>query len=139
VKPIRHPVLLPFCTELTGIRQDMVDGAPFFADAFIGMKRRLIAGRDGLVVWGSWGNFDAVQFQRDCALNRVDYGMPPHLNMEEALSSAQGWRKRYDMAKALTRCGLTLKGAHHRGIDDARNIARMLPWIVAGEKTPWTR
>jgi hypothetical protein len=34
------------------------------------------------------------------------------------------------MAKALTRCGLTLKGAHHRGIDDARDIARMLPWIV---------
>ena len=90
VRPIRHPVLLPFCTELTGIRQDMVDGAPLFGEAFTGMKRRLIAGRDGLVVWGSWGNFDAEQFQRDCGLNRVHYGMPPHLNMKDALSSAQG-------------------------------------------------
>ncbi len=139
VKPIRHPVLLPFCTELTGIRQDMVDGAPLFHEAFAGMKRRLIAGRDGLVVWGSWGNFDAEQFQRDCWHNGVRYAMPPHLNMKDALSAAQGWRKGYGMAKALTRCGLTLKGAHHRGIDDARNIAQMLPWIVAGRRTPWAK
>jgi len=55
--------------------------------------------------------------------------------LKDALSSVQGWRKVYGMAKALTRCGLTLKGAHHRGIDDARNIARMLPWIVGLEKT----
>jgi inhibitor of KinA sporulation pathway (predicted exonuclease) len=37
------------------------------------------------------------------------------------------------MAGALKLCGLPLQGVHHRGIDDARNIARMLPWIV-GDK-----
>jgi inhibitor of KinA sporulation pathway (predicted exonuclease) len=34
------------------------------------------------------------------------------------------------MAAALRRVGLPLRGTHHRGIDDARNIARLLPWIV---------
>ena len=36
---------------------------------------------------------------------------------------------------ALQMCGLPIEGTHHRGIDDARNIARMLPWIVDPKKT----
>ena len=139
VRPIRHPVLLPFCTKLTGIDQDMVNAAPLFGEAFAEMKRRLIAGRDGLVVWGSWGKFDAEQFQQDCALHHVHYDMPTHINLKDALSTAQGWRKSYGMTKALTRCGLTLQGAHHRGIDDARNVARLLPWIVGAQRTPWSK
>ncbi|MDF2697512.1 MAG: Inhibitor of the KinA pathway to sporulation, putative exonuclease, partial [Labilithrix sp.] len=31
---------------------------------------------------------------------------------------------------ALEHAGLTLEGTHHRGIDDARNIARLLPWLL---------
>jgi inhibitor of KinA sporulation pathway (predicted exonuclease) len=38
VRPVRHPVLLAFCMELTGIRQDMVDGAPLFHEAFAAMR-----------------------------------------------------------------------------------------------------
>jgi len=138
IRPIRHPVLLPFCVALTSIRQDMVDGAPLFPEAFSEMKRRMIANRDGLVVWGSWGNFDALQFERDCLLHDIQYDMPTHLNLKEALSDVQGWRKRYGMGKALTRCGLTPLGTPHRGIDDARNIARMLPWIAGKRRTPWS-
>ena len=115
VRPVRHPVLLAFCMELTGIRQDMVDGAPLFHEAFAAMRARMIANRDGLVVWGSWGQYDADQFRKDCVRHGVHYDMPPHLNLKDALSAAQGWRKSYGMAKALTRCGLTLHGAHHRG------------------------
>ena len=31
-------------------------------------------------------------------------------------------------------CGLTLEGDHHRALADAKNIARMLPWIVGRER-----
>jgi len=48
-------------------------------------------------------------------------------------SEKQGLKKKQGMAGALKLCGLPLEGTHHRGIDDARNIARMLPWIV-GDK-----
>ncbi|GIS61919.1 MAG: hypothetical protein CM1200mP2_41440 [Planctomycetaceae bacterium] len=41
------------------------------------------------------------------------------------------------MAAALKEVGLELRGTHHRGIDDARNIARLLPFIV-GESEPET-
>ena len=42
------------------------------------------------------------------------------------------------MERALARIGLPLEGTHHRGIDDARNIARlaalMLPqWEASGD------
>src|SRR5688500_7338416 len=33
VRPVRHPRLTPFCTELTGITQDDVDRAPGFPQA----------------------------------------------------------------------------------------------------------
>jgi inhibitor of KinA sporulation pathway (predicted exonuclease) len=34
------------------------------------------------------------------------------------------------MAQALQLAGLPLEGTHHRGIDDARNIAKLLPYIL---------
>ena len=40
------------------------------------------------------------------------------------------------MAGALRRVGLTLQGTHHRGIDDARNIARLLPWSLGRIAAP---
>ncbi len=60
--------------------------------------------------------------------------MPKHLNLKNVFSAAQGRRTRYGMAKALHLCGLDLVGAHHRALDDAKNIARLLPWIVGGER-----
>ncbi len=40
------------------------------------------------------------------------------------------------MARALARLGIPLEGTHHRGIDDARNIARILPYAVAALPIP---
>jgi inhibitor of KinA sporulation pathway (predicted exonuclease) len=34
------------------------------------------------------------------------------------------------MARALQMVGLPLDGSHHRGLDDARNIAKLLPWSL---------
>ena len=42
-----------------------------------------------------------------------------------------GETKKIGLHEAIERVGLRLAGTHHRGIDDARNIARLLPWIVA--------
>lgn len=34
------------------------------------------------------------------------------------------------MARALQMVGLPLDGSHHRGLDDARNIAKLVPWAL---------
>ncbi len=54
--------------------------------------------------------------------------------LKTEFTSVQGLKKKPGMAEALKLCGLELEGAHHRGIDDARNIARMLPWLVGASR-----
>ncbi|MGL5075983.1 MAG: 3'-5' exonuclease, partial [Waterburya sp.] len=45
-----------------------------------------------------------------------------------------GLSKKYGMAGALKLAGIELIGTHHRGIDDARNIAQLLPYMLGREK-----
>ena len=54
-----------------------------------------------------------------------------HMNLKLAFSDRLGVNKKFGMAGAIEQVGLELEGTHHRGIDDARNIARLLPWCVA--------
>ncbi len=71
-KPVRHPMLTPFCTELTGVTQELLADAPAFPEAMAALRQAVLVGRWG-VVWGSWGLFDDTQLRRDCAFHRVDY------------------------------------------------------------------
>ncbi len=135
VRPVRHPELLPFCTRLTSITQAMVDAAPPFPDAFAALQAKL-AGRYP-VLFASWGRYDRLQLQRDCILHRIPFHLAPHWNVKRAFSEAQARpRKKLGMAEALKHCGLPLEGTHHRGIDDARNIARLLPWSLGRTLAP---
>jgi len=131
VRPVRRPRLHPFVTKLTGITQAMVDGAPLFPEAFAALRAKLIDHRHPLL-FCSWGRYDRIQLERDCGLHGIPNNMPEHLNLKTKLFEVTG-KKKLGMAQALALCGLKLEGTHHRGIDDARNIARMLPWIVGGK------
>jgi inhibitor of KinA sporulation pathway (predicted exonuclease) len=135
IRPVKHPRLTPFCTELTSITQEQVDAAPRFFEA---MERlvKWVERRPGLL-FCSWGDYDRNQFARECQRNGVAYPLgDEHLNLKKQFSERQGLRRRFGMAAALRKAGLPLTGTHHRGIDDARNIARLLPFIVGDEKLP---
>ena len=129
IKPIRHPILTEFCKSLTSISQTQVDLAPTYPEAIALLKKWLSGYSNG--VFGSWGDFDRKQFQQDSNFHRVPFPIAyPHVNLKQLFSEKQGLRKRYGMAKALQMVGLPLEGTHHRGIDDARNIAKLLPYIL---------
>lgn len=133
IKPVRHPTLTPFCVELTSITQDDVDAAPSFAEAMAAMARFI---GDRAPLFCSWGDYDRKQLAHDATHHRVRVPLgPQHLNLKQAFSDALGHKKRYGMARALLRVGLPLDGTHHRGIDDARNIAKLLPYAV--ERRPF--
>jgi 3'-5' exoribonuclease 1 len=128
VRPVLHPRLTPFCTALTSITQADVADAPLFPEAIQELSR-FIDGRDALFC--SWGEYDRNQFRRDARRHKV--ALPfggRHLNLKKGFSAQVGEEKLYGMADVLGRVGLTLVGTHHRGIDDARNIARLLPWCL---------
>ena len=55
-----------------------------------------------------------------------------HINVKKAFSRALGTNRKFGMAGALRQVGLPLVGTHHRGIDDARNIAKLLPHALPG-------
>jgi len=130
VRPVRNPTLTPFCTALTSITQAMVDGAPGFAAAIASLAE-FMGGRD--LMFCSWGAYDNNQFSQDARHHGV--GLPfgnRHLNLKAEFSAHSGTRKRFGMAAALRAVGLPLTGTHHRGIDDARNIAALLPHCISG-------
>ena len=51
------------------------------------------------------------------------------MNIKELFSKAHGTKKRYSLGKALTKQSLEFEGIPHRGIDDAKNISRLLPFV----------
>ncbi|MFG0317763.1 MAG: exonuclease domain-containing protein [Planctomycetota bacterium JB042] len=130
VRPEVHPTLTEYCIELTSITQAEVDAAPSFPEAMA----RFAEWRDGRpACFSSWGRFDRSQFRRDCLRHGIDNPFADeHLDLKARFSEVHRKRHRYGMARALAMCGLSIEGNHHRGIDDARNIARMLPFIEGG-------
>ena len=130
VRPVRHPRLTPFCTELTKITQADVAGAPLFPQAMRELSR-FIDRRDALFC--SWGEYDRNQFQRDARRHGVSLPFGGrHLNLKKSFSAQLGEERLYGMDGALRRVRLPLLGTHHRGIDDARNIARIVRRVCVG-------
>jgi inhibitor of KinA sporulation pathway (predicted exonuclease) len=133
VKPVRHPILTEFCTALTSIAQTEVDRAPTYPEASAMLKNWLSGYPNG--VFGSWGDYDRKQFKKDSNFHQLPFPIAyPHINLKKVFSETQGLPKRYGMETALELAGLPLEGTHHRGIDDARNIAKLLPYILGQKK-----
>ncbi|GAA1269174.1 3'-5' exonuclease [Kitasatospora nipponensis] len=133
VRPARSTVSA-FCTELTGLTQQEVAGGVSFAQAC-----RLLATehRAGERPWASWGDYDRLQFTRQCQAARVEYPFGRrHTNAKAAFTTANGLRRRPGMAKALELAGLPLEGRHHRGEDDAWNIAALVLGLRAADAWP---
>jgi inhibitor of KinA sporulation pathway (predicted exonuclease) len=135
IKPIRYPVLTEFCKSLTSITQEQVDQAPSYMEAIALLKQWLSNCPNA--VFGSWGDYDRNQFKQDSKFHNVPFPIAyPHVNLKQLFSEAQGLSKRYGMAEALQLAGIELEGTHHRGIDDARNIAKLLPFILGKQQLP---
>ena len=132
VKPRRHPKLTPFCTRLTTITQAQVDPAPPFPVAMqrLGAWLREQKGV-GQFLFCSWGDYDKNQFAREERRHGVALPLGRgHLNLKEAFRARSGDPGSLGNGQALRRVGLAFAGTAHRGIDDARNIARLLPYCL---------
>lgn len=116
VRPVRHPVLTDFCRELTGTRQENVDDAPGFAEAFGWLLE--FAG-DFTTYW-SWGTFDRDQFARDCGFHGVANPLV-HRNLADVFKRRTGHRCGH--RRAMKHFGIVPAGRQHSGVWDACNIA----------------
>ena len=128
IKPVQSEISA-FCTELTTIPPEMVADAGTLADACGTLRSAYRATHRG---WASWGDYDRNQFERVCAAQGVDYPFgATHLNVKALFALATGARREVGMVRALETLGLPLEGTHHRGGDDAWNIANVLCHLLA--------
>ncbi|QKW23583.1 exonuclease domain-containing protein [Kitasatospora sp. NA04385] len=133
VRPQRSAVSA-FCTELTGLTQREVETGVSFTEAC-----RLLAAEHaaGLRPWASWGDYDRLQFTRQCRATGAAYPFGHrHANAKAVFTDARGLRKRPGMALALELAGLPLEGRHHSGADDAWNIAALVLSLAGTDDWP---
>jgi 3'-5' exoribonuclease 1 len=138
VRPVVVPRLSSFCRQLTSITQEQVDAADTFPKAFARFVTWLGPGPRRLVTWGA---FDLGQFRLDCERHGMafpEHLVAGHVNLKTAFGAWKGM-KRVAMDQAMEVLGLEPAGHAHRGIDDARNLARVaratLPHVIGGPAT----
>lgn len=135
VKPKLNPELSDFCKDLATIEQSDIDSADTF-DIVIERFKKWI-NLDEPYILCSWGFYDKNQFAKDCDLHNLDKNwLNNHISLKHQYVKIKKLNKPIGMSGALKREGFELDGTHHRGIDDARNIAKIfLANIDKWEKT----
>lgn len=159
VRPLHNPVLTPFCTRLTSITQAQVDQAALFNEVFAqhlawlrAHELRISDEEDGasfaFVLCGDWDFLTMFPAQcRVCtpAIKKIPHAFRQWINIKKHFAQAQGVAKAPGMDGMLHALGLELTGHHHRGIDDCRNIAKIVRHLalngtvlqITGELPEW--
>jgi 3'-5' exoribonuclease 1 len=125
IKPIIHPQLSLFCQQLTSIKQSDVERAatfPSVIEAFQDWAEVF----DEEYLLCSWGSFDKKMLIQDCRLHDMeDDWAENHINLKQQYHDIKRLRTRRGLKAALTAEGYEFTGTPHRGIDDARNLAKI--------------
>ncbi|RON55587.1 3'-5' exonuclease [Pseudomonas frederiksbergensis] len=130
VRPVLHPTLTDFCTNLTSIKQADVDAAqsfPVVATEFTAFLQKYPN-----ALWGSWGDYDADQLAADA----LRANCTPMLRGVQHLDIERSYREIFacpsiGLRAAVEALGLNWSGQYHRGIDDAKNLADMVVLLLA--------
>jgi inhibitor of KinA sporulation pathway (predicted exonuclease) len=127
IRPTRSAVS-EFCTRLTTLTPEQVERGTTFTEA-CELLRKEYQTRER--VWASFGDYDRTMFETQCEATGVPYPFGPrHLNVKTLFAIARGLPHEVGMGEALGLMGVPLEGTHHRGDDDAWNIAGILAGLV---------
>ena len=128
IKPQRSTIS-PFCTELTTITQNLLDKEGVLFEEAI--EKLIDEYNPDLYTWASYGQYDLNILKRQCMSFGVNYPMSnDHINVKVLFAETKGLSKPTGMNGTLHILEIPLEGTHHRGIDDAKNIAKILHWCL---------
>ncbi|KAG5473711.1 hypothetical protein LSCM1_04341 [Leishmania martiniquensis] len=176
VRPLRNPKLTAFCTELTGITQEMVDlaeplptvvaqfedwlrtevyplcriwaqhyGPNHLSDNLKSEKRRFVyddrtdaakadVPAEAMICMATDGPWDMRRFMHECSVLRDGVDFPPvcyrYINVRHSYSDYFKCRQ-VKLTHMLKKLSMSFEGRRHSGIDDTRNIARVLAELFA--------
>ncbi|MEO5930034.1 MAG: 3'-5' exonuclease [Candidatus Kapaibacterium sp.] len=128
VRPERYPTLSTYCTNLTSITQADVEKAPRFPDAYASLVEWM--GPPSDMTLCSWGAYDCFLLRQSCRFHRLTYPFDDeYINIKPAFSEAFSGRG-VSMPRAMEMAEIPQQGTFHRGIDDARNAAKLWQIIL---------
>jgi inhibitor of KinA sporulation pathway (predicted exonuclease) len=132
VRPLRRPLLTPFCRELTHITQANIDAALTLPEVWPLFERWLDQHQSQLVGWASWGDYDRKQLEQDWQRMQLNSALSqvPHINLKQRFAKARRLERPLGLNGALQLAGMQFNGQQHRALEDARNTARLLPLIL---------
>lgn len=138
VKPIMNPKLSDFCTQLTGITQEQVDGAQPF-EAVLQEHTSWLASKGlfdhpnlfAVVTFGDWDFM--CMFPKQCDLS--GFPVPHHfrrwINLKTLACAFTGFPKKATCHDLVTNYfDLEWQGATHSGLDDSKNVAALLQHLL---------
>jgi inhibitor of KinA sporulation pathway (predicted exonuclease) len=116
-----------YCTNLTGWTQKSLETHGVSLQTAVQLLQNEFDSKRR--VWASWGDYDRWMFQADCNRKAIPYPFGTrHQNLKTIFAIHNMLRKEVGMMTALQFAGLQLEGEHHKGVDDAWNIGRLLEW-----------
>ena len=132
VRPTRSK-LSAFCTQLTSIAPEQVEQGTSFEDACRILRTRF---KTKERVWASYGDYDRSMFELQCKSYEVEYPFGArHINVKTLFAATFGLKQETGLSKALDLLGVPLEGTHHRGVDDAWNVASILSRIMLAARS----
>jgi len=139
VRPVRHPVLTDFCTTLTGITQEMVNSADTFPSVWLRcnefLRKHKVFDDPTSYAFLTCGHWDlrtmlpnqlAHEGARDPSFPPPEAIFGRWINLKDVFRRHYGLKHNKGMEGMLNRLQLPLEGRHHSGIDDSKNIARIV-------------
>ncbi|GMT24416.1 hypothetical protein PFISCL1PPCAC_15713 [Pristionchus fissidentatus] len=134
VRPTERPELSTFCTELTGIIQEMVDKSDPLPVVLNSFERWIDSEglRNDSFAFVTCGDWDLqVQLRNEAAYKNL--ALPSHfsswINVKKSFCELTGTFPK-GMKDILKHMNTELQGRHHSGIDDVRNIVEITRWLV---------
>ena len=117
-----------FCTQLTTLTQADVNKGISLEEACDILQTKYLSKQ---YPWASYGAYDRKQFERECRAKGIEYPFnQKHINVKQWIAETLNLKKRVGMVGALKILDFQLEGTHHRGVDDAWNIAKILAWLL---------
>ncbi len=129
IHPYKFPTLSNFCKTLTSITQKDVDDAEYFPNVLQNF-RDWSGLADFDVKFVSWGHYDRNQLRDDCDLHKIDKAWITEANHMSLKHKHSEWNnlnvpKGVGLGSACKFEKIKFEGTAHRGIDDAKNIAKI--------------